>query len=298
VARYTRDVDGILLLDKPRGMSSNHALQAARRLLSARKAGHTGSLDPLASGLLPLCFGEATKLSQFLLDADKGYWAVFRLGVSTDTYDADGAVTATRPVNVTAAEVERALGAFRGAIEQLPPMYSAVKIGGQPLYKLARAGETAERALRPVVVRRFELLDLRGDRLEVAIDCSKGTYVRTLAHDLGEVLGCGAHVAELRRVASGGFRIEQAVTLEALEALPDPAAREALLIPSDRAVAQLPPVELSANAAYYLCQGQAVTAGAGLAPGWVRLYEAGGRFLGLGQVLSDGRVTPKRLVRT
>lgn len=279
-------------------MSSNHALQAARRLLSARKAGHTGSLDPLASGLLPLCFGEATKLSQFLLEADKSYQAVFRLGISTDTYDADGAVTATRPVSVGAAEIEQALAGFRGAIEQLPPMYSAVKIGGQPLYKLARAGATAERAMRRVVISRFDVLSFHGDRLEVAIDCSKGTYVRTLAHDLGERLGCGAHVLALRRMASGGFRVEQAVTLDTLGALPDPAARETLLIPGDQAVTQLPPVELSTNAAYYLCQGQAVTAGQGLEPGWVRLYEAGGRFLGLGQVLSDGRITPKRLLRT
>lgn len=296
MARYTRDVNGILLLDKPCGVSSNRALQDAKRLLQARKAGHTGSLDPLASGLLPLCFGEATKVSQFLLDADKRYWTVFKLGVATDTYDADGTVTATRPVTVSRTDIETALQAFRGHIEQLPPMYSAVKQGGQPLYKLARAGIETERSPRSVCIHEQIFVDWQGDRLTLEIACSKGTYIRTLAHDLGERLGCGAHVVELRRLASGGFRVEQAISLEALAALPGPAEREAVLVPGDQALSALPAIELSANAAYYLCQGQTVSTPHGLAPGWARLYESGGRFLGLGQVLTDGRVAPKRLV--
>ena len=210
-ARIKRDVHGILLLDKPAGMTSNQALQATKRLLQARKAGHTGSLDPLATGLLPLCFGEATKVSQFLLEADKRYQVVLRLGESTNTYDAEGEVTAVRPVSLDRARLEQALTRFRGGIDQIPPMYSAIKQEGQPLYKLARAGITVDRPPRRVQIHEIRLLDWQDSRLELEVACSKGTYIRSLAHDLGEVLGCGAHVAALRRLGTGGFDIGQAI---------------------------------------------------------------------------------------
>jgi tRNA pseudouridine55 synthase len=296
--RQYLDVHGILLLDKPVGLTSNRALQIAKHLLQARKAGHTGSLDPLASGLLPLCFGEATKVSRFLLEADKRYTAVFRLGVSTTTGDAEGETIETRPVKVGLREVERAIGYFTGAIEQIPPMYSAIKQGGQPLYKLARAGIVTERTPRTVTVYEFRLLDLSDDRLTVDIACSKGTYVRSLAHDLGERLGCGAHVAELRRTAMGGFKVDEAMSLAEFESLPDVQARVARLIPADQALRAMPEVMLSQNAAYYFCQGQPVTARPLPAMGaWVRIYEAGGRFLGVGEVDDDGRVAPRRLLQ-
>lgn len=296
--RHGLPVDGVLLLDKPAGLTSNAALQTAKRLLNARKAGHTGSLDPIATGLMLLTFGEATKLSQFLLDADKRYSAVFRLGQSTMTYDSEGEVTQTRPVSVSRRSVEQALKRFEGEIEQVPPMYSAVKQAGQALYKLARAGIEVERAPRRVVVREFRLLALDGERLEVAIACSKGTYVRSLAQDLGEVLGCGAHVVALRRLAVGGIGVERAVTLAGIEALDTHAARAALLQPADAMLTGMPAVNLTALAVHYLSQGQAVTARHDVASGWVRLYAPGERFLGLGEVLDDGRVTPRRLTAT
>ncbi len=294
--RACLSVDGVLLLDKAAGLTSNAALQIAKRLLNACKAGHTGSLDPIATGLLPLTFGEATKMSQFLLDADKRYAAVFRLGQSTTTYDSEGEVTRTQPVAVERREVERQMARFTGEIEQVPPMYSAIKQGGKSLYKLARAGVEVERAPRRVTVHEFRLVSLDGDRLAVEIACSKGTYIRSLAHDLGEALGCGAHVAELRRVAVGTLRVEDATTLAAIEALPTPEARATLLKPVDTMLVGLPAVELTSLAAHYLRQGQAVTARHDLALGWVRLYEPGRGFLGLGEVLDDGRVAPRRLL--
>jgi tRNA pseudouridine55 synthase len=295
MARTYLDIDGILLLDKPVGMTSNRALQEAKRLLNARKAGHTGSLDPLASGLLPLCFGEATKFSRFLLDADKRYLTVVKLGVSTTTYDGEGEITATRPVAVETAAIERALAAFRGEIEQVPPRYSAIKIDGRRMYELARAGREVEIPPRCVTIYSLDLVDRQGDELTLDIRCSKGTYIRSLAHDLGEALGCGAHVARLRRTASAGFDVDRAVTLEALRALATPAERAARLLPGDTAVDHLPAVTLSRDAAYYLRQGQAVSAPHGLPAGWVRLYEDR-EFLGLGEVQADGLVAPKRLV--
>ena len=287
---------GVLLLDKPVGLTSNAALQEAKRLLQSRKAGHTGSLDPLASGLLPLCFGEATKLSRFLLEAGKSYWTVFQLGVTTDTDDAEGRVLSTRPVQAGRAQVEAALKRFVGVIQQVPPLYSAIKRGGEPMYKLARAGLTPELEPRAVEIREIRLLDLTGDRVTLEMSCSKGTYVRSLARDLGEALGCGAHVIALRRLGLGAFRVEQAVTLDRLRELPGPVERAALLQPVDAAVETMPKVELSGNAAYYLRQGQAVTIGWGLPPCWVRIYEAGGLFLGVGEVQDDGCVAPKRLI--
>ena len=294
--RHCLPVDGVLLLDKPVGLTSNAALQIAKRLLNACKAGHTGSLDPIATGLMLLTFGEATKLSQFLLDADKRYSAVFRLGQSTTTYDSEGEVVQTRPVTVNRRDVEQALKRFEGEIEQVPPMYSAIKQAGQVLYKLARVGIEVERAPRHVVVREFRLLALDGGRLEVAIACSKGTYIRSLAQDLGEVLGCGAHVEQLRRLAVGAVGVERAVTLAGIEALDSHEARAALLQPADAMLTDMPAVNLTSLAVHYLSQGQAVTARHDVASGWVRLYAPGERFLGLGEVLDDGRVTPRRLM--
>lgn len=296
VRRPCRPVDGVLLLDKPAGLTSNAALQITKRLLNACKAGHTGSLDPIATGLLLLTFGEATKLSQFLLDTDKRYSAVFRLGQSTTTYDSEGEVLQTRSVTVSRREIEQVLKHFEGEIEQVPPMYSAIKQAGQALYKLARAGIEVEREPRRVVVREFRLLSFDGEQLEVAIACSKGTYIRSLAQDLGEALGCGAHVAQLRRLAVGTVTVERAVTLAGIEALDSHEARAALLQPADAMLPDIPVVNLTALAVHYLSQGQAVTARHDVASGWVRLYAPGERFLGLGEVLDDGRVTPRRLM--
>ena len=221
--RKGRQVDGLLVLDKPSGMSSNAALQQAKRLFGAAKAGHTGSLDPLATGVLPLCFGEATKFSQFLLDADKGYESTFVLGVGTETADADGAVTAqASAAHLSEEQVTRAMETLTGAIEQVPPMYSALKVDGQPLYKRARAGEQVERAARPVDIYHFELLSCElGEqvRLTVRVQCSKGTYIRTLAEDLGAALDVPAHVATLRRCQSGPFVLNDCVTPEQLTAV-------------------------------------------------------------------------------
>jgi tRNA pseudouridine55 synthase len=288
----------VLLLDKPPGLTSNDALQKAKRLLNACKAGHTGSLDPIATGLLPLCFGDATRLSQFLLDADKRYWTVFRLGVSTTTFDTEGEVTATREARVSTADVERVLPRFTGAIKQVPPMYSAIKVGGQPLYKLARAGEVVEREARDLTVHEMKLVGLEGDRLTLEIHCSKGTYVRTLAHDIGEALGCGAHVAELRRTGVGGLDVRRAVSLAELETIPTAEERARKLLPLDAMLDGFPDVHLTALAAHYLRQGQPVSLQHGRQPGWVRLYEGETRFLGIGQVMDDGRVAPRRLLGT
>lgn len=291
-----RPVDGVLALDKPAGLTSNQALQQAKRLLDARKAGHTGSLDPIATGLLPLCFGEATKLSQFLLSAEKRYWCVFRLGATTATHDAESEVLRVRPVAVDKRSLARALAGFEGEIEQVPPMHSALKHHGRPLYELARAGREIERAARRVFIREIVLRSFAGDRVELEIACSKGTYIRSLAHDLGERLGCGAHVAALRRLAVGTLSVNDATTLDALAALPDPEARAGRLVPADAVVAAIPDVHLTSLATHYLLQGQPVSARHGHGPGWVRLYDERDRFLGMGQVLDDGRVAPRRLI--
>jgi tRNA pseudouridine55 synthase len=285
-----------MLLDKPVGLTSNQALQTVKHLLNACKGGHSGSLDPIATGLLPLFFGEATKLTQFLLNADKRYWTVFRLGQSTTTYDSEGEVTATRPVSVTRRDIERALERFRGGIEQVPPMYSAIKHQGEALYKLARAGVEIEREPRRITIHEIRLLSLENDLLTLEIACSKGTYVRSLAHDLGEVLGCGAHVVQLRRIGIGRIGIENAVPLERLQALETPVERVRLLQPVDSVLHELPDVHLTPLAAHYLKQGQSVSTQHGFKPGWVRLYEGDTRFLGMGEVQDDGRVAPRRLL--
>ncbi|MBV2265302.1 MAG: tRNA pseudouridine(55) synthase TruB [Thauera sp.] len=291
-----RAVDGVLLLDKSKGTSSNGALQTARRLFNAAKAGHTGTLDPMASGLLPLTFGEATKFSQMLLDADKTYEAVVQLGVETDSGDAEGAVIATRPVAVDHAALEAVLERFRGEIEQVPPMYSALKRDGKALYEYARAGIELEREARRVVIHALELLDFAGERFMIRVHCSKGTYIRSLAMDIGAALGCGAHLAALRRTAIGGFDLSGAVTLEVLEAAGE-GARDALLAPVDALVAGFPVLRLDAEAARGLLQGRALAL-AGAQPGAkVRAYGPGG-FLGLAQWQDDGRLVARRLIAT
>lgn len=249
-----RIVDGVLLLDKPQGLSSNHALQAARRLLNAAKAGHTGTLDPMATGLLPLTFGEATKFSQMLLDADKTYEAVVQLGVETDSGDAEGRVVATHPVAVTEAAVVEVLSRFRGDIEQVPPMYSALKRDGKALYEYAREGVELEREARRVTIHALELLAFDGDRFGIRVACSKGTYIRTLAMDIGAALGCGAHLETLRRTGSGGLTLDGALTLDRLEAM-DEAQRDACLRPADALLGDCPVVRLAAEDAARFLSG-------------------------------------------
>ncbi len=288
-------VNGMLLLDKPAGISSNGALQIAKALLDAQKAGHTGSLDPIATGLLPLCFGEATKVSGFFLDADKRYWTRIRLGQATDTGDREGNVIKESDVDVSAEQLERALEDFRGEYDQMPPMYSAIKRNGQPLYKLARQGIEVEREPRRVNVYELSIQSFDGVFVEIEMSCSRGFYVRSLAHDLGEALGVGGHVTELRRLGVGDLIVENAVTLNTLEAMPDAHQRQQLLLPMDAGLGHLPRIDLSIDATFYLVRGQSVRAGSLPSDGWVRLYSDGTGFLGLGTVTDDGRVAPKRL---
>lgn len=307
--RRGRPVNGILVLDKPQGLSSNQALQKARWLYQAQKAGHTGSLDPLATGVLPVCFGEATKFSQFLLDSDKAYRSTFCLGVTTTTGDSDGEVLVEQgSVAVTAADVEAALPQFRGEIEQVPSMYSALKHQGQPLYKLARQGIEVERKTRLVTVYEFGLEAFRSatetggkPEIDVLVRCSKGTYVRSLAEDLGAVLGCGAHVKMLRRIGAGPFDEAMLVSLQQLQSMQDAGqhgAMDELLMPTDMAVQQFPAVTLIEASAYYMLQGQAVLVPQAPANGLVRMYSESQGFLGMGEVLEDGRIGPKRLIAT
>jgi tRNA pseudouridine55 synthase len=296
-----RDVNGILLLDKPSGITSNDALQQVKHLYFAKKAGHTGSLDPLASGLLPICMGEATKVSAFLLDADKRYEVRCQLGVRTTTADAEGEVLETRPVEqYTDQQLEAVLDEFRGDIEQIPPMYSALKHEGQRLYKLARQGVEVEREARPVTIYELSISGRGQDWIDIDVHCSKGTYVRTLGEDMGERLGCGAHVAALRRTAVGPYDEQRLVTLERLQELKqnDLPAMDALLLPIETALTQWPDVELSADASFYLQQGQPVLVPHAPTSGWVRLYESNRHFLGMGEILDDGRVAPRRLMKS
>ena len=294
-----REVDGILLLDKPSGMSSNQALQRARRAIDARKAGHTGSLDPLASGLLPLCFGEATKVSAFLLDASKRYQVRAHFGTATDTGDADGEVVAESDLVPDLETLEAALEGFRGEIEQVPPMYSALKHEGQRLYKLARQGIEVDRASRQVTIHELAVIELAGSEALLEVHCSKGTYVRTLVADLAQACGTVAHVTALRRLTVGPFGPGGMVSLDRLQGDPEAASGslDGLLLPVDAALPEWPAVHLGPDAAYYLGNGQAVQAGSGEAPGLVRIYGPKGRFLGVGDLGEDGRVAPRRLLR-
>ena len=292
-----RRLDGVLLLDKALGESSNRALQAARRLYDAEKAGHTGTLDPLATGLLPLCFGEATKFSSDLLNADKRYVAVVQLGVTTDTADTEGKVLRRRPVEADRRAVEKALAAHTGEIDQIPPMYSALKRDGKPLYEYARAGIELERAARRSSIHRLDLLDasdLAGGRFVVEVLCSKGTYVRTLAADIGEFLGCGAHLAGLRRTGIGPLDVAAAHSLAQLEALAAE-VRDALLLPPDSLVANLAEARLDAADAVRLRHGQSVR-WSGEAGARLRAYDHEDRFIGVCRQTVDGWLQPQRLV--
>jgi len=294
-----RPVDGILLLDKPRGITSNDALQQVKRLYFAQKAGHTGSLDPLADGLLPVCLGNATKLSAFLLDADKRYWVRVRLGEKTTTQDAEGEVVETRPAgHITEADVRAVLPRFLGEIEQLPPMYSAVKHEGQRLYKLAREGKEVERTPRRITIHHLALTAFESPEFEMEVHCSKGTYVRTLAEDMGEALGCGAHVVGLRRTGVGPYSADDMITLDRLKAMhaEDRKSLDRLLLPIDSALGNWPAVNLNEDAAYYLKMGQPVLVPKSPTAGWVRLYDADQRFIGVGEVEEDGRIAPRRLM--
>ncbi len=300
-----RTVDGILVLDKPLGISSNQALQRVKRAYFAAKAGHTGSLDPLATGVLPLCFGEATKFSQYLLDADKAYESTFVLGTVTATGDAEGPVLEDRDASdVTEGDVVAALRDFEGEIEQIPSMFSAIKKDGQPLYKLARQGLEVERKSRSVVIKELQLRAFRGGekpQVDIYLECSKGTYVRSLAEDLGRVLGCGAFVSALRRTKAGPFSIEDSLSLGALEALKDASEvheLDAFLLPADAALGALPLVRLSESGGFYMRQGQPVMVPNAPRGGIVRVALETGEFLGVGEILDDGRVAPRRLIVT
>lgn len=294
-----RDLTGIVLLDKPVGVGSTEVLQRVKNLFQARKAGHTGSLDRLASGLLPLCFGEATKISGFLLDADKRYRSTFRLGVVTSTGDAEGEVLERQePPRLDEGTIHRVLAEFNGDIEQIPPMHSAIKVQGQRLYKLAHQGLTVERQPRPVTIYRLDLLGHGDGRLHVEVECSKGTYIRTLAEDIGKRLGCGASVETLHRFGAGPFDGADMVPLEELTARAERGldALDEVLLPIEAAVAHWPGVSLPDAVAYYLRRGQPVLVPHAPTEGWVRIFAGGDRFVGVGEVLDDGRVAPRRLM--
>jgi tRNA pseudouridine55 synthase len=303
--RRGRAVNGILVLDKPIGFSSNQALQIVKRLYSAAKAGHTGSLDPLATGVLPLCFGEATKFSQYLLDADKAYESTFVMGTLTDTGDAEGRILEVRDASdLTEVDIVTALKQFEGEVEQIPSMFSAIKKDGQPLYKLARQGLEVERNPRQVVINKLQLRAFRGGEqpeADIYLECSKGTYVRSLANDLGRTLGCGAFVSALRRTRAGPFSIGDSLTLDTLEALKDTSDLQAMddyLLPADAALGALPLVHLNESGGFYMRRGQPVRVPNAPRGGVVRVALETGEFLGVGEILDDGRVAPRRLIVT
>ena len=294
-------IDGVVLLDKPTGRTSNHVLQEVKRIFRARKAGHTGSLDPMASGLLPVCLGEATKISSFLLDADKRYSLTARFGERTDTGDAEGEILEKRATaDLSAGRVREILQHFRGPLRQIPPMYSAIKRHGQPLYKLARQGIVVEREARAIEVFEFELTAHQGDDYSFELHCSKGTYVRTLVDDIGEQLGCGGHVLALRRTGIGVFQAPEytGITLPQLHdaRARGPEALAAHVLPVDAALANWPVVTLTPDMVFYVRQGQAVQVPRAPTSGFLRLYARDGSFIGMGRVLDDGRVAPKRLL--
>lgn len=293
-----RPVNGVLLLDKPLEMSSNHALQKVKRLFDAQKAGHTGSLDPLATGMLPICLGEATKISAYLLDADKVYRFKCKLGSRTTTADSEGEVIDVRPFeHIRKIDIENLLPDFRGDIEQVPPMYSALKKDGKRLYDLARQGIEVEREPRPVTIHDLKLLGFDDGEVELEAHCSKGTYIRTLAEDIGEALGCGAYVSELRRLAVGPYEGSM-ISLDQLQALSEQGQEvlDASMLPIDSGIANWPEVHLDQDSAYYIKLGQPVQVPRAPSDGWVRIYDAE-RFLGVGIIQDDGRIAPKRMIK-
>ncbi|MBN3081886.1 tRNA pseudouridine(55) synthase TruB [Pectobacterium polaris] len=304
--RRGRDIHGVLLLDKPQGVSSNDVLQKVKRIFNANRAGHTGALDPLATGMLPICLGEATKFSQYLLDSDKRYRVIARLGQRTDTSDADGNVIEERAIGFSATDLEQALEGFRGTTQQVPSMYSALKYQGRKLYEYARQGLTVPREAREITVYELQFIRWEGDELELEIHCSKGTYIRTIIDDLGEKLGCGAHVIYLRRLQVATYPTERMVTLEQLAALAEQAqtqelplsqSLDPLLMPMESPVVDFPEVNLTPVVAGYLKLGQAVQAANVPSNGMVRITEGDEhKFIGMGEIDSDGRVAPRRLV--
>ncbi len=304
--RRGRDVHGVFLLDKQQGASSNDVLQKVKRLFNANKAGHTGALDPLATGMLPICLGEATKFSQYLLDSDKRYRVIARLGERTDTSDADGNLIETRPVIFSQHELDAALESFRGDTMQVPTMFSALKYQGRKLYEYARKGITVPREARPITVFELQFIRWEGNGLELEIQVSKGTYIRTIIDDLGEKLGCGAHVIMLRRLQVARYPIEKMMTLEQLQALaatvntaetPDYAPLDALLLPMDSPSEDFPVVNLPSSLAAFFKQGMPVQAADVPQQGLVRVTEGDERkFIGMAEIADDGRVAPRRLV--
>jgi len=294
-----RDVHGVLLLDKPAGITSNDALQIVKRLFNAGKAGHTGSLDRPATGMLPICFGEATKFTSFLLNADKRYLARCRLGAETTTGDADGEVTGSWPVpELTDEDIVRVLQGFQGQIDQIPPMHSALKHKGQRLYKLAYQGIEVEREPRTITIHSINLLRYEQDWFEIEVYCSKGTYVRTLVEDIGRQIGCGAHITGLVRTEVGPFRAVAMTTLDEIADLSEKGLEflDKLLLPIDTVVLEMPEIILSESVSCYLGQGQAVIVPHAPTQGMLRIYNENHDFLGVGEVLDDGRIAPRRLV--
>jgi tRNA pseudouridine55 synthase len=294
-----RDINGILVLDKPAGMSSNGALQHVKRIFNANKAGHTGNLDVPATGLLPICLGEATKVSAYLLDSSKTYRARCQLGVTTTTGDAAGDVLSKKPVpELSESDIKQACAKFIGEIEQVPPMYSALKHNGQRLYELAYKGIEVERKARKITIHRIDLIDFKNDEFEIEVFCTKGTYIRTLVEDIGNDLTCGAHVLTLRRLSAGPFLESQMVTPAVLQTVAETGYEQldGLLLPMDTALLDFPEIRLSEDVAFYLCRGQAVMAPGLPKSGRLRLYNHSNQFLGLGEVTEDGRVAPKRLI--
>lgn len=294
-----RNVRGILLLDKPLGITSNSALQDVKRLFKAQKAGHTGSLDPLADGLLPICFGAATKVSAFLLDADKYYLVRVKLGVTTATADAEGEVLETKPVDgISESDIQQVVAEFKGDIEQIPPMYSALKHKGERLYKLARDGIEVEREPRQVTIHDITMQGYSEPEFDLDVRCSKGTYVRTLAEDIGKKLGCGAHVTALRRIGVGPYGADNMVSMEQIKQLAAEgfSALDDLLLPIDSALGSWPEVKLTPDSTFYLKQGQPVLVPNAPTDGMVRIYDADGLFMGAGEILDDGRVAPRRMM--
>ena len=304
--RRGRDVHGVFLLDKHQGASSNDVLQKVKRLFNANKAGHTGALDPLATGMLPICLGEATKFSQYLLDSDKRYRVIARLGERTDTSDADGNIVETRAITFDQAALDAALDYFRGDTMQVPTMFSALKYQGRKLYEYAREGITVPREARPIKVFELQFIRWEGDELELEIHVSKGTYIRTIIDDLGERLGCGAHVIMLRRLQVARYPIERMVTLEQLQEVaatvnmaetPDYSALDALLLPMDSPAEEFPMVNLLPTVAAYFKQGMPVQVADAPEQGLVRVTEGDEhKFIGMAEIADDGRVAPRRLV--
>lgn len=298
--RLKRRVNGILLLDKPQGLSSNQALQKVKWLFKAKKAGHTGSLDPLATGMLPICFGEATKFSQYLLEANKTYLVTAKLGERTTTSDAEGEIVDRRPLPeaLTREKIDAVLQQFRGDIDQIPSMFSALKHNGTPLYKLARQGITVERASRRIHVFENSIQSFEDDLLSLRIRCTKGTYVRTIVDDLGEALGCGAHVVVLRRTQVGSYPVDQMISLDDIEAMFDddqPEKMDYLLLPTATAVAHWQELRVTPVMARYMRQGQAIQIPNAPTSGWVRLADKNGELFGVGEIQDDGLVAPRRM---